>query len=713
MPKKLTVLGALAAIVLGAVSLLGDGGTAMAGPGGPIQNFDVNATVCYGGAQPSAPPITCGAGSSDTIAQAGTQYNVIQLQAGSRLTLPVTYTPTDFPTAASLDGASVGTVTAQTDVFCNAAYRDVLAAPPHTGNTVLWPASWTGYDFLHEDPPFVGAADVAAEAASGIEWPTDDSFLMTIKPTPGDATGIISHDKAILTDLKLEGGGTINLYNNTGSTSPLSLLTEASTYNPGLRTSVAILAGAPSPPGGFLCLDSPQNSVAESTVTGIPAVDGLYPRFTVFTSAADLRAGTVSRLIDLQCVRVGAAVTDTDGDCIGDTTDPAPLVADADGDALVDGIEAELGTSRTVADSDGDGADDFTELANFTRPILGGSVACPAPFATIGPNATVGGVAVPNNTAIDTDCDGQMDRPENGGDEVAAFPNNIADTSVDDNCPNDFNPNQENSDSPPYNVTPAPGSTPYDHTDPSSDDAGDACDTDDDNDGISDVAEAGLAIEPAPVVGDSFCEQSTGGGDPQNDPTDPLNADTDQDYAMDGIECRYLRNPQSALSRIPDEAVDNLSAEDFWRTEKINVTTGGVENDDFDGPGGAGDGQTGTADSDSDDDALIDGTEVKYYGTDPSNDDTDSDGCTDGEEAGDINSNRQINVADLQQIAAVQGTHRDGLGQVDLTKMNRDIVKSANAQINVADIQRAAAVQGNCPIQQGTTIVQENDGQTP
>ena len=45
MPKKLTLIGALMALVLGAVGIMRDGNAAFAAP---VQNFDVDATICYG-----------------------------------------------------------------------------------------------------------------------------------------------------------------------------------------------------------------------------------------------------------------------------------------------------------------------------------------------------------------------------------------------------------------------------------------------------------------------------------------------------------------------------------------------------------------------------------------------------------------------------------------------------------------------------------------
>jgi hypothetical protein len=96
-----------------------------------------------------------------------------------------------------------------------------------------------------------------------------------------------------------------------------------------------------------------------------------------------------------------------------------------------------------------------------------------------------------------------------------------------DNCPFDANALQEHSDT---NFTDqTPPSTQDDRTWPMSDSTGDACDTDDDNDGILDVNEA------------AGCNASG--------PLSPTNRDTDGDRVLDGAECALTTNPASAASK--------------------------------------------------------------------------------------------------------------------------------------------------------------------
>ena len=96
-----------------------------------------------------------------------------------------------------------------------------------------------------------------------------------------------------------------------------------------------------------------------------------------------------------------------------------------------------------------------------------------------------------------------------------------------DNCPNDANPMQENSDA--NFIDQTPPSTQDDRTWPNSDPNGNACDTDDDNDGLLDSAES---------------DGCNGSG-----PLSPTNRDTDGDRVLDGAECTLSTNPASAASK--------------------------------------------------------------------------------------------------------------------------------------------------------------------
>jgi hypothetical protein len=140
------------------------------------------------------------------------------------------------------------------------------------------------------------------------------------------------------------------------------------------------------------------------------------------------------------------------------------------------------------------------------------------------------------------------------------------------------------------NTPPAPQD---DKTWPNSDALGDACDADDDNDGISDADE----ITGAACAGKI---------------SDPLDADTDNDRALDGPECVLGTDPTSSASK-PTQAMCGANV-------------------------------------DSDSDRLKDWTEFCGYNTSNASTDSDGDmaldGAKDGCEAASLNGDRVVNSGD-------------------------------------------------------------------
>lgn len=698
MPKKLTVIGVLAALALGAFGLFNSSGQAA-----QIQPFSaatVNWTACYDGSPPSGGVLACGAGSSATTAPAATNlvsYTIIDLPAGQRLTLPITFTPTTWSTAtvacaagANNDctaGTTTGNVTARTDILCDAGSPDILSDNTAPGGA--WPdPSWSGFDFVR-------TAQDASIPTGGAGAPTGSSpnaYVTQIVPFPASFT-FRSLDTATLTTLFL--GGTLPLAITPVPLQLAAYRSAGGTYD----ASVALLGGAPGnpPTNDYLCLDSPQDSIAEVSYLQTPATAGLYPRWTIFTGDIDERdSKVIDRIVDLGCVNVGGfAADDDDGDCLQDAasggTDANDTNPDQDGDGLPDGVEAAIGFPVNAADTDGDGANDYTEMFQFTSP-----------------------------TTADTDGDGSADRPDNGADENSpTSPTTIDDTTADDNCPADANPGQENNDSGnDFRLLPTAGN--LDTTNNRQDTQGDACDTDDDNDGIVDVAEPAVLIAGAAP----FCVAS-GGAAPNGGPLSSLDSDHDNDLGLDGRECQQNTRPDCsgtsgtyacasvAIARLgtggasdpdndqlfaPGVGTANATAETFYRTQNIRVSTGNAEDladgasdghaDNPDGDASA----TGEQDNDSDNDGLLDGIEVRYYGTHPANPDTDADGCRDGREAGDVDGNRSVGAADLAAIAngtlPVFGNYRGADGQVDNNRKNYDLDR--NGAIGGADLGIAA-----------------------
>jgi alpha-tubulin suppressor-like RCC1 family protein len=205
-----------------------------------------------------------------------------------------------------------------------------------------------------------------------------------------------------------------------------------------------------------------------------------------------------------------------------------------------------------------------------------------------------------------------------------------------DNCAEAHNPGQENND---RNFTDlSPPKAFDDATLPMSDLIGDACDTDDDNDGRSDANE--ISGQNCPGVG-IFT-------------TNPVLSDTDGDHALDGVECNLTSNPFVAAD------------------EPTIAECGGT--------------------SDADGDGLPAFRETCYYGTDPANANSDGDGCGDRREAMSVNADQSVNVIDLSQVAGEFGTYSAG---ASIVRYTFDVTKDGS--INVIDLSQVAAAIGPCP----------------
>ncbi|MBI5289182.1 MAG: PQQ-dependent sugar dehydrogenase [Chloroflexi bacterium] len=225
-------------------------------------------------------------------------------------------------------------------------------------------------------------------------------------------------------------------------------------------------------------------------------------------------------------------------------------------------------------------------------------------------------------SAADTDMDG------------------VADPS--DNCPTVANPGQENADR--NYIDQTPPSTQDDRSWPNSDAQGDACDTDDDNDGLLDSA------EPAGCNGSGALSAT--------------NRDTDGDRTLDGPECALGTNPANAGSK-PSPAACGSTA-------------------------------------DTDGDRIQDRVEFCGYNTNPNVADTDGDQdgypstglARDGCEAASINGDRVVNAGD--QLLMVFEIIREVSPSLRLVSfdVNKDGVVSSGDQLMLAQI---IATAGQCP----------------
>lgn len=261
--------------------------------------------------------------------------------------------------------------------------------------------------------------------------------------------------------------------------------------------------------------------------------------------------------------------------------------------------------------------------------------ATPADTAT--PTETTTPTSTPTTTATpcpfdDLDCDRFLDfaPPAHYG------PNNI---NLDfDNCIGVANSTQLNSDGDYLKLTPL--ATNDDKTMPDSDAAGDACDADDDNDGMTDLYEAAGTL----------C-----GGTPTN----PVEADSDLDRVLDGIECFLGTNP-NVFGSAPTVAACAFLA--------------------------------GGSAVDADADGVLDLREICYYGTSVALADSDGDGCSDRREVASMDGNRSVDVIDLGIIAGAAGAYT-----LPGTAQQRDYDISKNGMIDVIDLMLGAAAVGSCP----------------
>jgi hypothetical protein len=246
----------------------------------------------------------------------------------------------------------------------------------------------------------------------------------------------------------------------------------------------------------------------------------------------------------------------------------------------------------------------------------------------------IGDFAFRTYAANDVDADGVLD--------------------ADDNCPTVPNPGQENSDADLIDLS-IYGKSYDDHTWPYSDEAGDACDLDDDNDGLNDTDELGFPS--------SVCPSASA-------PTSPVLRDSDGDRVLDGAECALGTDPADPLSKPPVPMPDDPDGDGLPTAFELSIGS-----DPFD--------------PDTDGDGLLDGWEVKFYNSSPLFTDSDIDGCSDSKEVASINGDRTVNVIDLSQVAGHFGNSTQPAYIVHFD-MQRD------GAINVLDLAFVAARFGPC-----------------
>jgi hypothetical protein len=192
-----------------------------------------------------------------------------------------------------------------------------------------------------------------------------------------------------------------------------------------------------------------------------------------------------------------------------------------------------------------------------------------------------------------------------------------------DTCPWDANPAQTNTDAAPIITALFPNDVSIANSDPS----GDACDEDDDNDGIRDMDET------------AGCN----GGANLN----PANADTDGDLNRDGAECALGTNPADANSRPPAIPPGDTDADGL--PSALETAVG-----------------SNPAVPDTDGDGIADGFEFRGYTTSPTVANTDGDNCNDDVEISSLDLNTVVSAADLLLVA--QSFNLDTRPNFDINK---------------------------------------------
>jgi hypothetical protein len=249
----------------------------------------------------------------------------------------------------------------------------------------------------------------------------------------------------------------------------------------------------------------------------------------------------------------------------------------------------------------------------------------------------------------DTDGDGFLDKP------ATSLDHSIANTDpAVDNCPEVANASQLNSDG--NFISLSAWSRPFnDTTRAMSDGRGDACDVDDDNDGLADGVETVLPGPPCT---------------PASAPLDSLLADSDGDRVVDGAECVLGTDPAKQASYPFVVLAGDTDGDGL--TDALEATLASNPHS-----------------IDTDMDGVLDGVEFRAYGSSLLLANSDGDVCADGKEAASVNNDNAVNSLDLVIVAQAFGSSSAPFYVPDF-----DIDR--NGSINSIDLQLVARQFGPC-----------------
>jgi hypothetical protein len=235
---------------------------------------------------------------------------------------------------------------------------------------------------------------------------------------------------------------------------------------------------------------------------------------------------------------------------------------------------------------------------------------------------------------IRVDINGQLPQDQNSANDSALtglfVPEKDADgdgvIDKNDNCPNMANSDQ---------------------TDTDGDKIGNVCDSDDDNDGLTDIKEQEIGTNP--LDPDTDDDGSLDGQDNCPKASNQNQADKDKDGVGDA--CDSAENSGGAGSTPTPADTDHDGVPDSRDNCKTTANASQADNDK--------DGSGDVCDADDDNDGLSDIDEAKK-GTDPKNPDTDQDGVKDGADAMPLNQDES--VASSAQSETASETNEAGSG---------------------------------------------------
>ena len=453
---------------------------------------------------------------------------------------------------------------------------DIFATPPLVNDSGADLAEVASYRAAVEA---LTAVVYEMSQATGVTGTTPDQFMSDLVADLSDglidgvsnSVALPALDAAALNVLTIDPS-TLAIPNTTSTVADVEAILVAETTTTGTTTDTTTLEN------GTATADiTPAETNPDLDGDGVSNTEDAFPNNDQET--ADTDSDTIGDNEDNCPADANTDQLNTDGDTQGNVCD-----ADDDNDGLPDTAEAGMGTNPLLVDTDGDGVNDNVD-------------------------------AFPLDPAETTDTDG-----DGVGDNADVFPNDASETTDTDgdtigdngdNCPAIANADQLNTDN---------------------DGQGNVCDADDDNDGLTDVAEAALGTNPLLVdtdgdgVSDSVdafptnpAETTDTDGDTIGDVADncPFNANFDQ-ADLDGDGVGDVCDGANGLD--PDADGINNPTDNCPNTANADQL-----NSDTDAAGNA-------CDADDDNDGLTD-IEEAALGTNPLLADTDGDLTNDNVDA--------------------------------------------------------------------------------